>query len=502
MDLIEERHGKTIDMYNLPLDDKKIYKGFNDGKLFGIFQFDGQAVNQVCRQIKPKDFGSLSAISALARPGPLNSGSTTSYIQRGMGKEKITYPHKVMKNFTEDTYGIVIYQEQVMKTMRELGKMSWKDTSEIRKLISRSQGVEKFNTFKDKFAIGARENGMSDEQIDVVWESICTFGSWAFNKSHSVAYSIISYWTMYLKMYYPLEFYSSSLALFDDSRKRKVIKEYIREGYKLYSVDVNKSKNNFSIDGEGIRIGFEDVKGIGSAAAGKISKNQPYKDYWDFGVKSHSSSAICKILAHIGAFSSIEENSLTNTLFEEGVLPYDKNVSFAERFTLCPWDMDFGVEKNWLGYLKSQTAFKNALPSPIEFLESKEGEDVVIYGGVYDKNLRDVREVSMSKGEDIDLSKYISRNGVEMFQFANFVVEDDTDFITVRLSYKLFQEPCANGLTEEKDGKKKKVTNGQLIFEHTRPDDVLLIRGKMGSGIRMFFVNKIMNLRIHKESGS
>lgn len=521
--LIKERTGKKIDIYKLALDDPKVYQGFCDGKLFGVFQFDGQAVNQVCRQIMPRDFDSLSAISALARPGPLNSGSTTMYIQRRAGKEKVEYPHPVMEPFTKETYGIVVYQEQVMKTMREVGKMSWKDTSEIRKLISRSQGVEKFNTFKDKFAIGAKENGMDDEHINKIWDSICTFGSWAFNKSHSVSYTVISYWTMWLKVYYPMEFYSSIMALTEhDDKKKKILKEYLHDGFKLLPVDINRSKEHFSIDGNFMRIGFEDIKGIGSSRAQKAVIEQPYNSYTDFAHRSKMTKSSIQSLVNLGAFDDVGNKTVMQSLFGDIIKEYEKqDITFAERFNICPWDMEFGIEKNWLPMIKRNISFFKKEPTNISTLkEMDNAEDIMIYGIVYDKNLRDAREVSLSKGKNFDINKYkivhllkndlrkwfrgnewisqwalnnyIKRNNAhlvvgedyvieEQYQFANFILEDDTDFITVRLS------PIAFPMY------------GKMIFERLNAEDPIIIRGKMGSGIRMFFANKIVSLKEFKE---
>lgn len=519
---IKQRHNIDIDIYNLPLDDPKVYQGFCDGKLFGIFQFDGQAVNQVCRQIMPRDFEQMSAISAIARPGPLNSGSATMYINRRAGREKVTYADKLMKPFTEETYGIVLYQEQVMKTMRQVGNMSWKDTAEIRKLISKSQGVEKFNTFKDKFSVGAKENGLSQEQIDKIWASICTFGAWAFNKSHSVSYGIISYWTMYLKMHYPLEFYSSIMAITQhDIKKNKILKEYRKEGYKVLPVDVNRSKQQFTIDEAGLRIGFSDIKGIGDVAADNLVKKQPYQSYTDFEAKlnkMHISLTMKQNLVNLGAFDSLGNNIVGNDLFGGEYREYEKTeMSFADRFNICPWDMDFGLDKNWLPLLKEQPDRFPILPTPIaELKEMENAKDVIIYGIVYDKNLRDAREVSLSKGKDIDLSKYnivhllnshmvkwfrnntyVSKwalkqyrertganiqEGVDyvfedQFQFANFILEDDSDFITVRLSHVAFPQ------------------YGKVIFEGIEAGDPVIMAGKMGSGIRMFFANRIYSLK-------
>lgn len=523
---IKERHGKIIDIYNLSLDDPKVYQAFCDGKLFGVFQFDGQALNQVCRQIMPRDFEQMQAISAIARPGPLNSGSATMYINRRAGREKITYADKLMEPFTKETYGIVLYQEQVMRTMREVGKMSWKDTAEIRKLISKSQGVEKFNTFKAAFSVGAKENGLTDQQIDAIWSSICTFGAWAFNKSHSVSYGIISYWTMWLKVNYPMEFYSSIMELTEkEDKKKKILKEYKKEGHKLLPVDINRSKSHFSIDEEGLRIGFCDIKGNGPVAGTALEKYQPYSSFSDFqsriignGVKQTS----IKNLVDLGAFDALGNKEIGSDLFGTSYQEYIKEpIDFARRFIICPWDMDFGLDKNWLPLIKDNQKRFPRLPTPIEQLRELENAPyTIIYGIVYDKNLRDAREVSMSKGRNLDMSKYdivhllkkehikgmsgnewCSKWALEsyekkagrlkkkedyviesQYQFANFILEDDSDFITVRLSHTSFPQ------------------YGKVIFNDIEPGDPVIISGKMGSGIRMFFANKIYSLKKLKEA--
>ena len=526
---IKKRHKKDIDIYKLPLDDKKTYKGFCDGKLFGVFQFDGQAVNQVCRQIKPREFEALSAISALARPGPLNSGNTTEYIMRRAGKSPTTYVHKIMESITGDSYGIVIYQEQVMRIMREIGDMSWEDTSAIRKMMSRSLGVEAFNAFKNRFMPGALKHGLSEQVASKIWDEMCHYGSWSFNKSHSVSYSVISYWTMWLKMHYPVEFYASILSLtkMDDKRK-KILKEYKREGLKVLPVEINKSHVSFSIDSGGLRVGFADIKGIGPIAAKSMVKNQPYSSYRDFcdkNKKSGISETVKENLINLGAFDSLEKEHPLMNLFGEEFHEYDKKeISFNDRFNMCPWDMDFNIVKTWTPFLDEHpTTFENR-PTNIEDLaEIKTGwnePDIVIWGVVYDKNLKDIREVSSSKGKEVSedkryggkilnpklsklmrgakyatiesLKKINERMGLglkpgvdfekmELFELANFTIEDDTDFLTVRLSQAKFPE------------------YGKLIFDEVMPGDVVMIRGKMGSGIRMFFADKILSLRHYKE---
>lgn len=476
--LIQERTGRTIDLYTLPIDDPAVYKFFIEGKLFGVFQFTGQAVNQVCRQIKPTDFESLSAISALARPGPLNSGSTTIYIKRRNGLEEVSYPHPVMKPYTEETYGIVVYQEQVMKTMREVGKMTWKETAEIRKLISRSQGVEKFNTFKDRFAVGARENGMNDHEIDVMWDSICTFGAWAFNKSHSVSYTIISYWTMWLKVYYPMEFYSSLLEITkDDGNRKKILKEYKREGYKLLSVDVNKSKQSFSIEGDSIRIGFKDLHGIGESISDELVKNQPYTSVNDLKTRVKRLGNATQVLCDVGALDSIENKGPSNLFGDGDPVIQKRELTFSERYKLCPWDVDFGIIENWMPFINSDERLGRLEITQIDDLsnENMAHQEVNIIGVVSEINLKNKAEEAQSRG-----LQFTPKEGVN-YDFCNLIIEDDNDFITVRISMDIFPH------------------YRDLLFGENK-NDALLIQGVMGSGIRMFFANKIMSLNQYKDS--
>ena len=482
-ELVKQHYGTEIDYYKLSLEDPEDYEAFNDPeRLFGIFQFDGQAVNQVCRQVHPKNFSELSDIDALARPGPLNSGSTTLYIQRKIGNEPVTYTHPLMEKITSDTYGIVIYQEQVMKVMREIGNMSWKDTAEIRKNISRSRGMEAFNEFKAKFDIGALENGLKQKEIDEIWNSVCTFGSWAFNKSHSVSYTYISYWAMWMKVHYPIEYFVSILSTVKEDTVKKVLKEFRREGFKVYPVDINKSKETFTIDEKGIRLGFLSMKGIGSGLAQKLVVNQPYESVDELQKKMKGKRLTKKILEKLeklGAFDNIKGEIIEQiNLFNDVVkLKAYTPANFQELSEWCPYLIELNIEKDWKEFMEK---YLIKYPEPIKNLVAQgdyvtnqklwESPDRFIMGIAYDKNPRDKLEVASSKG------KILKFQPGEPTEFCNMIIEDDTDFITVRIGVRIYQQ------------------YKKLIFEDIKEDDVLYIRGKMGSGIRMFFANEIIVL--------
>ncbi len=479
--LIKQRHGKEIDIYNLPLDDPKVYDGFKDSKkLFGIFQFDGQSVNQVCRQILPENFEELSAINALSRPGPmhgmdadLNKPITTIYIERKWGKLPFATAHPLLLEITRDTQGVVIYQEQVMRVMREIGDMSWKDTAAIRKLISRSVGVERFNDFKVKFSEGARTKGLTDHEIDNIWSAVCTFGSWAFNKSHSVSYSIISYWTMWLKIYYPIEYYQAMTStMLSEDKIRKVIKEYIREGFELLPIDVNRSKQSFSIDGDNLRLGFTQIKGFGDNTANKIVENQPYGSIDDFE-KITKSKKIINTLSKLEAFNSIGgANRTLRTLFgPEKERRWEEDITFEEKIKICPLAVDFNIIDNWGEFINQNIKYT---VSKIEYLNPEINSEIIM-GMVYDKNLKDKIEEALTRGKP---APYIE-NGES--KYCNFVLEDDTDFVTVRISTRNFAK------------------FQKLIFEEIDEGSIIMVKGRMGDGIRMFFANEILCLNHLKD---
>ena len=161
----------------------------NDERYAGIFQFEGYALQSVTRQMKVHSFEDIAAITALARPGPLNSGGTAEYIKRHIGAAPVEYLHPLTEEITKGTNGVVVYQEQVMMIARDVGKLSWEDVSSLRKAMGRSLGQEFFDTYFQKFNEGAKENGIEENEATFIWDQINTMGSWAFNRSHAVAKS-------------------------------------------------------------------------------------------------------------------------------------------------------------------------------------------------------------------------------------------------------------------------------------------------------------------------
>ncbi len=484
--LIKQRHGKTINLYDLPLDEKEVFDYFKKGKFFGVFQFDGSSMMQVCRQILPDNFEELVAINALSRPGPLHSGGTTSYANRKWKKEEIRHKHPIIEKITKDTYGVTIYQEQVMLIVKNLGEFSWKDTSTIRQTMSKSRGVEAFSKFEEKFIEGAKKHGVGTQLATDIWKQIYTFGSWAFNKSHSVAYTTIGYWCMWLKLHYPMEFYVSILQREKDEVKlRRNLKEYSEEGYKILPIDINKSKENFAIDGKAIRQGLMTVKGLGEASAATIIAHQPYKDFIDFKERTKLKK-MSETLLELGAFASLNFTHLSKQqdlfgghLVANQVFDYKKPDESFVRKHVPMYVKNESIKR----YGKWVLENKRILITPIKKLGDMTGKNKIAIIGMTDPNIyynpKNKVEESRSKGKPM-----VRKEGEEKFtnqdyDFLNFDLEDETDYISVRIPYKLYPKLKA-------------------MMWDVKATDVLLIEGMITGFARMVFANNVTNLTMER----
>jgi DNA-directed DNA polymerase III PolC len=259
----------------IPLHDTAAFKVLNDRKYSGIFQFTGTSMRTLSSQIEFTGLEDIIAMTALARPGPLGSGGTTSWIKRKNGVEAVSTAHPMLTELTKETFGIVIYQETVMRIVREMGKMSWEDTSAIRKAMSGRLGDEFFAKFWIKFRDGAKENGVEEAVAKGIWEQVNTFGSWSFNRSHAVAYGIVSYWCCWLKAHHPLEFAAATLDAQNDPAKQiAVLRELAVEGIDYVPVDVEHSSDRWTPVKKGNQqflVGpLTAIKGIGPATVREV----------------------------------------------------------------------------------------------------------------------------------------------------------------------------------------------------------------------------------------
>lgn len=274
LSVIEECCGlinKPIEeMYSLPLDDKQVFKLINEQRFSGVFQFEGIALQSVAKQINIESFNDIAAITALARPGPLSSGETTRWVA---GKRNgATYLHAALIPYTQEEYGCIIYQEQVMRVCREIGGFSWADTAAIRKLMSSRTGNEAFAKWGDKFKAGAMERSVSESDATRIWKAIDQMGSWAFNKSHAVAYGIVSYWTAWLKAHHPTEFAVANLRHSrDDDGAMAMLREFMRDGgFRFVPIDPEHSTTQWEFANGTLLGPLTGLKGCGEKTAKEI----------------------------------------------------------------------------------------------------------------------------------------------------------------------------------------------------------------------------------------
>ena len=285
LDMIEQRHGKQIELTDIDLEDKNVYQMLSDGYTKGVFQCEAVPyTNLLIKMGGVWSFAELSASNALVRPGAMNTIGA-EYINRKNGKTTVKFAHDDMRSFTEETYGEVLYQEQVMLTMTELAGMSMATADKVRKIIGKKKDVTEFEQYKAEWMEGAAKK-ISPKLADKLWTDFEAHAGYSFNKSHAVAYSMVSYWTAWLKHYYPLEFMWAVLSNEDD---KDAMTEYLIEakrlGLKIRLPHVNTSALNFSIDDGVIRFGLSNIKFISDNIGSKIIEYRPYKNYAELEAK-------------------------------------------------------------------------------------------------------------------------------------------------------------------------------------------------------------------------
>lgn len=268
---------------SLPLDDPEAFKVLNDAKWSGIFQFNGMALQSITKQFHVDKFDDIVSVTALGRPGPLASGGAHEWIRRRNGTNPVTYPHPIFESYLKDTLGIVLYQEQVMEIGRQVGDLSWEQVTLLRKAMSKSLGKEYFDQFGDPWKAGAIAKGVDPVKAEKIWDDLCAYGAWSFNKSHSVAYGLISYWCCWLKAHFPFEFAAATLNHESDpSRQIMLLREMKAEGYDYVPIDKDISDRKWAVgnhNGERYLVGpLQNVKGIGPKMVSQIVSARKRKE--------------------------------------------------------------------------------------------------------------------------------------------------------------------------------------------------------------------------------
>jgi len=278
---IQKISKKKIDLKSLTLDDPKVFEMLSNGFTKGVFQAEATPYTNLLMKMGVSTFEDLAASNALVRPGAMNTVGG-SYVRRKKGDEMITYAHPIMHEFTERTYGVIIYQEQVMQACVHLGGMTWMEADKVRKIIGKKKDAKEFDIFKDQFIAGASKH-ITPEDAAKLWHDFEAHAGYSFNRSHAIAYSMLSYYTAWLKCYYPLEF---MFAILKNEKDKDARTDYLLEakrlGIKVLLPHVNESELDFSIQGNSIRFGLSNIKYISDNIGSKITTLRPFKTYAEF----------------------------------------------------------------------------------------------------------------------------------------------------------------------------------------------------------------------------
>lgn len=418
------------DYYKLPLDDAPTIQIFKDCRLNGIFQFEGQSLKMLTKSIEVKEFEDIVAITALARPGALGSGGAANFTKCKNGDIEPLYFGEKHKEITESTYGIMVYQEQMMRLAKELANFTWNEIADLRMAVARSLGDSYFGKYADRFITGCMEySNMSEEDASLVWKNIEHAGSWIFNRSHAVSYAMISYFTAYMKANYPIEFLAASLnnAIDEDSAIRILRDGVENDGIKYISIDPDMSKASWSIVGKILLGGLMNIKGIGEKKAKAIIKAREGKGKF--------TPSMIKMLE-------------------------DPKTAF---------DILFPTKHYW-GHFFDDPLDNGLIESPTHIIDIDQPGPYTIIGKLIKKNL-------------VDLNSYtkVQKRGHELTEntvYLNILVEDDHDSIMCSIGRYDYERLKGKEILE-------KAKEGEAWF---------LIKGKMSGSWRGLSVKEILNL--------
>jgi len=406
------------ELYDLPLDDPEVIQGFREGDVIGVFQFDGRAMRSVNNGVVPNNFMEICDINALARPGPLHSGASAEYMDVKHGRKQAEHYHPIVDKITRHTNYQVVYQEQILQIVRELGDFSWEEAARIRKIISKKRGEQEFNSMRKKFIKGAKKHGMTAKDADRVFSMLATAGAYAFNAAHCVSYGMLAYWTMWLKRKHPASFYVAALRKYDgdDEKKSQLLRDAAKKDLDILPPELNQSDLTWSLteDKTGLRAGFLQVKGIG------------YK----------TASAILEERDECGGFDSWDDMLQIRGIGK-------KTISVIKDFIDDPDPFELDLLKNKIHQVKQEikkgklrSAEGERLPVPthksIEVpYERGPDEEVVWLGVIRDRNYKDLFELHHSRtGQHLDPSETKDPHLVNWLVMTG---EDDSDLLVVTI---------------------------------------------------------------------
>lgn len=313
--LIKKRHGVDLDINNIPLDDKPTFELLTAGETDGVFQLESAGMKKLVKDLKPSVFEDLGALVALFRPGPLDSGMVEDFVERKHGRQKIAYAHPDLEPILKDTYGTIVYQEQIMQIFQTLADYSLGQADMVRRMMGKKK-LDEMAKQKDLFIAGAANHNMTSKDAAALFEQIEKFAAYCFNRSHSAAYAFVAYQTAYLKAHYPVEYMSALLSSVknDQDKTQIYIAECQKMGIKVLAPDINKSSADFTPDSGDIRFGLASIKNCGEAVVELVEREREsgeFESLYDFCSRLDPKCMNRRTLESLiksGAFSNIEKS--------------------------------------------------------------------------------------------------------------------------------------------------------------------------------------------------
>lgn len=468
LEAVEERHGKRIDLERINLYDEKVLARFTARDFSGVFQFDTPSADKMCEGIVFENFEDVPALNALNRPGATRSGLAKEWIEKKKKpkKRKKSKFHKTVVEIASDTLGVITYQEHVIRIFSEVAGFDRGKADKLRKKIAKSKGKEAIDEIRGEFIDGAvKKHGMSKEEAEKIISAIGHFGGYGFNKSHATSYAIIAYWAMYLKTYYPLEFYWSLLKNEEDTNKvQKIAKDVKRRGIKILPPDVSVSKRNFAIDPEKentIRGSLMDIKGVGVKAAETIIENQPYKSFWDFLDK------VNKRACHRGVVVALIKSGALDRLVPNIKWFIENFDDFWKKLDKKSVKKALKMSKKKIDYDREERNLLASLVNPFSFGE----HPIVSYKKFLSEHLK-VKTVSM---DESFYDRYDDKSVFVMGIIADSKFARIGDYHTGEPPSKEKREQMfwgaryANVNVEGRDGEQRRIKFDIDVFERVRP---------------------------------
>ncbi len=502
LQLVEKRHGKRINFVEENIEDPKVYEYISTGETLGLFQIESAGMQDLAKKLKPSGFEDIIAMLALYRPGPMESGMLDDFVERKHGRAEITYMFPELEPILKPTYGVIVYQEQVMQIVQTIGGFSLGGADLVRRAMGKKI-KEEMDKLKGEFADGAQKKGFDRAKAEELFDLIVKFAGYGFNKSHSAAYAMVTFYTSYLKYYYPTEFMAAILTL-EKNNTDKVVKyvdELKRMGIKLLPPDINRSGLVFeatNIDGdEVVMFGMGAIKGAGDIAINSILEARdeaPFEDFSDFVSRIDSTKVNKKVIESLikaGALDSFGYSRKAMLSQIEEIIETAKKAGDAKKQALGSlWGDDVEMTQVKLE-LKEMEEFE-----PMEILEmEKESLGFYVSGHPLDKYRETLESINYTLSSEIDdladgsqalfigkiesITEKISKKGnkfgianimdlhgnIELMLFENRLKELEEDFdITKPIAFKVkitkdgdFTRMNILKIESLKDAKKEKV---------------------------------------------